>query len=371
MHDLATALPFAGLLQQAEQAIARWTVPCLGTDLITAAALASLEDRDGSLVVELQLGFPADSYGPILGQALQRYLLSETAARAVDIQVAWDVVTAPASAQSVPGIKHIIAVASGKGGVGKSTTATNLALALAAEGARVGMLDADLYGPSQPRLLGLSGLPQSHDGKLLEPMIGHGLQTMSIGFLVDEESPVIWRGPMITQALTRLLNETRWDGLDYLIVDLPPGTGDIHLTMAQRMPVSGALIVTTPQDIALLDARKGLRMFEKVNVPVLGIIENMSIHVCSQCGHEEHIFGAGGARRMAEQYGSQLLGELPLDMRIRVGADDGEPVVVSEPDGHLAGIYRQIALSAVARLSLPAHQPDMQMPTIVVDTQAD
>lgn len=245
--------------------------------------------------------------------------------------------------KTVPGVKHLIAVASGKGGVGKSTTTTNLALALASSGARVGVLDADLYGPSQPRMLGLKGMPDSLDGKILEPMIGHGIQTMSIGFLVDDESPIIWRGPMITQTLTRLVYETRWDNLDYLIVDMPPGTGDIHLTMAQRMPVSGAVIVTTPQDIALLDARKGLRMFEKVNVPVLGIIENMSTHICTECGHEEHIFGEGGARRMAEEAGTELLGELPLDIRIRTGSDSGRPIMISEPDGTLAGAYREIA----------------------------
>ena len=249
--------------------------------------------------------------------------------------------------------------------MGKSTTAVNLALALAADGARVGMLDADLYGPSQPRLLGLSGLPDTRDGKL-QPMIGHGVQCMSIGFLVDEESPVIWRGPMITQALTRLLQETHWENLDYLIVDLPPGTGDIHLTLAQRMPVSAALIVTTPQDLALLDARKGLRMFEKVNVPVLGIIENMSLHVCSECGHEEHIFGSGGAQRMADQYGSELLGELPLDMRIRVGADDGVPVVIAEPTATLARTYQTIARRAAARLSLRAqHAASTVLPAVI------
>ncbi|TGN40425.1 iron-sulfur cluster carrier protein ApbC [Marinobacter confluentis] len=250
----------------------------------------------------------------------------------------------------VPGVKHLIAVASGKGGVGKSTTTTNLAMALANTGARVGILDADLYGPSQPRMLNLSGLPDTTDGKILKPMVGHGIQTMSIGFLVDDESPIIWRGPMITQALTRLVYETHWDNLDYLIVDMPPGTGDIHLTMAQKMPVSGAVIVTTPQDIALLDARKGLKMFEKVNVPVLGIIENMSTHVCGHCGHEEHIFGEGGARKMAEEAGTELLGELPLDIRIRTGSDSGQPVLVTDPDGTLAAAYQSIATRVVHEL---------------------
>ena len=260
----------------------------------------------------------------------------------------------PPERRSVPGVKHLIAVASGKGGVGKSTTAANLALALATGGARVGILDADLYGPSQPRMLGLKGMPDSLDGKVLEPMIGHGIQTMSIGFLVDDESPIIWRGPMITQALTRLMYETHWNNLDYLIVDMPPGTGDIHLTMAQRMPVSGAVIVTTPQDIALLDARKGLSMFEKVNIPVLGIIENMSTHVCSECGHEEHIFGEGGAKRMAKESGTELLGELPLDIRIRTGSDSGRPIVVSDPGGPLATAYGVIAERISRKIKLVA-----------------
>lgn len=272
--------------------------------------------------------------------------------------------------KAVPGVKHLIAVASGKGGVGKSTTTTNLALALASSGARVGVLDADLYGPSQPRMLGLKGMPDSPDGKILEPMIGHGIQTMSIGFLVDEESPIIWRGPMITQALTRLVYETRWDNLDYLIVDLPPGTGDIHLTMAQRLPVSGAVIVTTPQDIALLDARKGLRMFEKVNVPVIGIIENMSTHVCTQCGHEEHIFGEGGAKKMAEEAGTELLGELPLDIRIRTGSDSGQPILVTSPDSSLAAAYQSIAtriVSAISAMEAGDETAAQAVPTIVME----
>lgn len=274
--------------------------------------------------------------------------------------------------KTVPGVKHLIAVASGKGGVGKSTTTTNLALALASSGARVGVLDADLYGPSQPRMLGLKGMPESPDGKTLEPMIGHGIQTMSIGFLVDDESPIIWRGPMITQALTRLVYETRWDNLDYLIVDLPPGTGDIHLTMAQRMPVSGAVIVTTPQDIALLDARKGLRMFEKVNIPVLGIIENMSTHICTECGHEEHIFGEGGARKMAGEAGTELLGELPLDIRIRTGSDSGQPIMTSDPDGTLANAYREIATRIIREVealsnSSRENASGQDMPEIIVE----
>ncbi|MFL1482537.1 iron-sulfur cluster carrier protein ApbC [Marinobacter sp. LN3S78] len=273
--------------------------------------------------------------------------------------------------RAVPGVKHLIAVASGKGGVGKSTTATNLALALAAEGARVGMLDADLYGPSQPRMLGIAGSPETRDGKM-EPMMGHGIQTMSIGLMMDDDTPVIWRGPMVTRALQQLVYETRWDNLDYLIVDLPPGTGDIHLTMAQKIPVSGAVIVTTPQDIALLDARKGLAMFKKVNVPVLGIIENMSTHVCSECGHEQHIFGQGGAARMAEEAGPRLLGELSLDIRIREGADSGQPVLVGEPAGSLSRAYLGIARSLIQALAVLEPTSDVKearsaVPEILVE----
>jgi len=263
-------------------------------------------------------------------------------------------------------VKNIIAVASGKGGVGKSTTSVNLALALASEGATVGLLDADIYGPSQPRMMGLSGQPDSSDGKSLEPMENYGVQTMSIGFLIDEETPMIWRGPMVTQALEQLLNDTRWRELDYLLIDLPPGTGDTQLTLAQKVPVSGAIIVTTPQDIALLDARKGLKMFEKVEVPILGIVENMSTHICSSCGHEEHIFGDGGGTTMANEAGVTLLGELPLELRIREHADSGKPTVVSEPDSRTSEIYREIARKAAARLSLQAKDYSAKFPNIVI-----
>jgi ATP-binding protein involved in chromosome partitioning len=266
----------------------------------------------------------------------------------------------------VPGVKNIIAVASGKGGVGKSTTAVNLALALAAEGVSVGMLDADIYGPSQPTMLGITGRPETKDGKRLEPMQGHGIQAMSIGFLIDVETPMVWRGPMVTQALEQLLNETNWRDVDYLVVDLPPGTGDIQLTLAQRVPVTGAVIVTTPQDIALMDARKGLKMFEKVNIPILGVVENMSLHICSKCGHEENIFGSGGGDRMSKDYGIDLLGSLPLDIKIREQADSGMPTVVAEPDGRVAEIYREIARKVAVKIAEKQQDHSAAFPKIVV-----
>lgn len=272
------------------------------------------------------------------------------------------------SLQPIGAIKNIVAVASGKGGVGKSTVAANLALAWAAQGAKVGVLDADIYGPSQPRMLGLSGQkPTTRDGKSFEPLVSFGLEVMSIGFLIDEEQPMVWRGPMVTQALLQLLNETRWSALDYLVVDMPPGTGDIQLTLSQRVPVNGAVIVTTPQDIALLDARKGLRMFEKVSVPVLGIVENMSTHVCSKCGHEEPIFGTGGGARMAAQYGVELLGSLPLDIRIREQADGGRPTVVADPGGALARAYLDIASRAAARLQAGGATGAKAFPKITIE----
>ena len=266
----------------------------------------------------------------------------------------------------IPGVKNIIAVASGKGGVGKSTTAVNLALALAAEGASVGMLDADIYGPSQPTMLGITGRPESPDGQNLEPMLGHGLQAMSIGFLIDVETPMVWRGPMVTQALEQLLNQTKWRDLDYLVIDLPPGTGDIQLTLAQRVPVTGAVIVTTPQDIALIDARKGLKMFEKVGVPILGVVENMSLHICSSCGHEERIFGEGGGERMCKDYGTEFLGALPLDIRIREETDSGKPTVVAEPESRIAEIYRAIARRVAVKVGDLAVDHSSKFPSIVI-----
>jgi ATP-binding protein involved in chromosome partitioning len=264
----------------------------------------------------------------------------------------------PARPQPLPEIRNIIAVASGKGGVGKSTVAVNLALALKAEGAKVGILDADIYGPSQPLMLGSKARPTSPDGKRMNPIVAHGLQAMSIGFLIDEQQPMIWRGPMVTQALGQMITETVWHDLDYLVIDLPPGTGDIQLSLAQRIPISGAIIVTTPQDIALLDAQKGLQMFRRVEVPVLGVVENMSTHVCGKCGHEEAIFGAGGGARLAAQHGVELLGQVPLDIRIREQADGGNPTVAAEPDSPLAQRYREIARKVSAKLAQgPATAP--------------
>lgn len=353
---------------QVEAAVKTWIDPYSDQDPVTGEALRGIKVRRDRVRLDVELGYPAQHWREEYARALAEHVRNATGAGDVEVRVDWRVEShsVQGGLKPLPGIKNLIAVASGKGGVGKSTTAVNLALALAHEGARVGMLDADIYGPSQPRMLGVSGRPESSDGKRLRPLEGHGLQTMSIGFLVDEESPMVWRGPMVTQALTQLLNDTEWRDLDYLIVDLPPGTGDIQLTLAQRVPVSGAVIVTTPQDIALLDARKGLRMFEKVKVPVLGIVENMSTHICSQCGHEEPIFGAGGGEQMAKDYDVTLLGALPLDIRIREGADSGRPTVVADPDGSLAQAYIETARRAAARLARKGDQPRSAFPKIVV-----
>jgi ATP-binding protein involved in chromosome partitioning len=268
--------------------------------------------------------------------------------------------------QLLPNVKNIVAVASGKGGVGKSTTAVNLALALAAEGASVGLLDADIYGPSQPMMMGIEGRPESPDGKTMQPMENYGVQVMSIGFLVEADNPMIWRGPMATQALEQLLRQTNWGDLDYLIVDMPPGTGDIQLTLSQRVPLTGAVIVTTPQDIALIDARRGIKMFEKVGVPILGIVENMAVHVCSNCGHVEHIFGADGGKKMAAEFGMDYLGALPLALSIREQADSGRPTVVSEPDGETAGLYKAIARQLAATIAQRSKDFSSKFPTISI-----
>jgi ATP-binding protein involved in chromosome partitioning len=351
-----------------EEAIAGYIDPYLGTDLISAKSLKSVEVDDGRVRVAVQLGFPARSYVGQLEQALAERITALPGAGACDVEVGVKIAThvVQQGVETLENVKNIIAVASGKGGVGKSTVSVNLALALSAEGATVGILDADIYGPSQPRMLGNRGQPDSSDGKSLEPLVSYHIQSMSIGYLVDEETPMIWRGPMVTQALEQLLKDTNWRDVDYLIVDLPPGTGDTQLTLAQKIPVSGAVIVTTPQDIALLDARKGLKMFEKVKVPVLGIVENMSIHVCSQCGHEEHIFGEGGGVRMAEQYDVDFLGALPLDGRIRADTDEGKPTVIKDPDGPVARQFREVAKRLAAKLSLQARDYTQAFPKIMI-----
>ena len=344
-------------VREARRVVENYVEPHLGMPLGEAKAVKSVRLEGGIPVVGVELGFPAGRYAPQLAAELDRLLAAVPGAAPARVEVTWQVASQPVQGglQPLPGIRNVIAVASGKGGVGKSTTAVNLALALALDGARVGLLDADIYGPSQPRMTGLQGVrPSTRDGKRLEPLEAHGIKVMSIGFLIDEEQPMVWRGPMVTQALAQLLGDTNWGELDYLVVDMPPGTGDIQLTLAQRVPVSGAVIVTTPQDIALLDARKGLRMFQKVSIPVLGVVENMSTHVCSKCGHEEPIFGSGGGARMAGQYGVALLGALPLDIRIREETDAGRPTVVADPDGAVGRAYLETARRAAARLSLAA-----------------
>jgi ATP-binding protein involved in chromosome partitioning len=340
--------------------VAAYREPYLGLTLGEAQAIKGVRVAAGDAVVTIELGFPAARYAAQLAAELEQRMRALPWMRQARVEVTWQVAShsVQQNLKPVQGIRNIIAVASGKGGVGKSTTAANLALGLAYDGAAVGLLDADIYGPSQPQMMGLSGeKPSSPDQRTMLAPEAYGVKVMSIGFLIDIEQPMVWRGPMVTQALVQLLETTRWGNLDYLIVDMPPGTGDTQLTLSQRVPVSGAVIVTTPQDIALLDARKGLRMFQKVSVPVLGVVENMSTHVCSNCGFEEHIFGAGGGRRMAEQYGVELLGELPLDIRIREQADGGKPTVVAEPDSHLGRAYIDLARHTAARLARSALQP--------------
>ncbi len=364
-------MTLSGELAGAVQAkLSTYADPYLCQTLAQAKAIESVSVRDDVAAISLKFGFPCADYAPELHPVLQSYLEPVLGGARLDLTLKAEI-TAHAvqrTLKPLASIKNIVAVASGKGGVGKSTTAANLALAWAAQGARVGLLDADIYGPSQPQMMGLAGLqPQSADGKHIMPLRAHGVEVMSIGFMVDAEQPMVWRGPMVTQALTQMLGDTQWGELDYLVVDMPPGTGDIQLTLAQRVPVSGAIIVTTPQDIALLDARRGLKMFEKVEVRVLGVVENMSVHVCSNCGHMEHIFGSGGGARMAQQYGVQLLGELPLDIRIREEADGGSPTVVAEPGSARARAYMQMARRAAARLSTLNKDYSAMFPKITVE----
>jgi ATP-binding protein involved in chromosome partitioning len=344
------------------------TDPNTGLDLVSGRQLKNLKIEGGDVSFDVELGYPAKSQLPALRKALIGAARGVAGVENVSVNLS-SKVTAHAvqrGVQLLPKVKNVIAVASGKGGVGKSTTAVNLALALAAEGAAVGILDADIYGPSQPMMMGITGRPESADGTTMEPLENYGVQVMSIGFLVDAGDPMIWRGPMATQALEQLLRQTNWAELDYLIVDMPPGTGDIQLTLSQRVPLTGAVIVTTPQDIALADARKGLKMFEKVGVPILGIVENMAVHVCSNCGHVEHIFGADGGRKMATECGVDYLGALPLSLSIREQADAGRPTVVSDPDGEIAGLYKSVARSVAVKVAQKAKDFSAKFPTISI-----
>jgi len=342
--------------------------PNSGKDFVSQKSVKNLKVTGSDVSLDIELGYPAKSQFESVRRLVAGRLKQIPGIGNVTVNVGSKVVShsVQRGVKLIPGVKNIIAVASGKGGVGKSTTAANLALALSAEGATVGMLDADIYGPSQPMMLGITGRPESRDGKTLEPMTGHGIQAISIGFLIDVDTPMVWRGPMVTQALEQLLKDTRWRDVDYLVIDLPPGTGDIQLTLAQKVPVTGAVIVTTPQDIALIDARKGLKMFEKVGIPILGIVENMSIHICSKCGHEETIFGSGGAAQMCKDYGTEFLGALPLDIKIREHADSGKPSVVADPDGRVAEIYRQIARRVAVKIGDLQKDMSGKFPSIVV-----
>ncbi len=357
------------LTEQALQAALQTVIdPNTGKDFVSTKSLKNLQIKDNDVSFDVVLGYPAKSQIPALRKDL--IAAAKTVAGVSNVSVNISSVIAAHAAQRgvqlLPQVKNIIAVASGKGGVGKSTTAVNLALALAAEGASVGLLDADIYGPSQPMMMGIEGRPESADGKTMDPLENYGVQVMSIGFLVDQDEAMIWRGPMATQALEQLLRQTNWRDLDYLIVDMPPGTGDIQLTLSQRVPMTGAVIVTTPQDIALLDAKKGIKMFEKVGVPILGLVENMAVHVCTQCGHKEHIFGADGGKKMAASYGMDYLGALPLNMQIRLQADSGKPTVVADPDGDVAAIYKAMARLVAVKIAAKAKDFSSKFPSIKV-----
>jgi len=342
--------------------------PNSGKDFVSTRQLKNLRIEGGDVSFDVELGYPAKSQLPALRKALIAGARSVPGVENVSVNLSSKVIAhaVQRGVALMPNVKNIVAVASGKGGVGKSTTAVNLALALAAEGATVGILDADIYGPSQPMMMGIEARPESEDGKTMEPLENYGVQVMSIGFLVEADNPMIWRGPMATQALEQLLRQTNWADLDYLIVDMPPGTGDIQLTLSQRVPLTGAVMVTTPQDIALLDVKKGIKMFEKVGVPILGIVENMAVHVCSNCGHVEHIFGEEGGKRLAAEYKIDYLGALPLDLSIRVQADGGRPSVVSDPDGEIAGLYKAVARQLAVRIAQRAKDFSAKFPNITI-----
>jgi ATP-binding protein involved in chromosome partitioning len=355
-------------VEAVKAALAAVVDPNTGKDLVTGKSAKNIQLDGVDVAFEVELGYPAKSQIDPIRKAAIAAVRAIPGVGNVSVNVHSKIVahTAQRGVKLMSNVKNIIAVASGKGGVGKSTTAVNLALALAAEGAQVGILDADIYGPSQPMMMGISGRPETVDGKTMEPMENHGLQVSSIGFMIDPDEPMVWRGPIVTQALQQLLDQTNWRDLDYLIVDMPPGTGDIQLTLSQKVPVTGAVIVTTPQDIALLDARKGLKMFEKVGIPILGIVENMSVHICSNCGHAEPIFGEGGGERMCAEYGVEFLGALPLTMSIREHADSGKPTVVADPDGPVAKIYKEIARKLAVKVAEKAKDMSSKFPSIVI-----
>lgn len=351
-----------------QQALAKVIDPNTGKDLVSSKSAKNIQIHGEDVTLDVELGYPAKSQIDAITSAVVAAIQAVPGIGKVSANVYVKIVAhaVQRGLKLKDNVKNIIAVASGKGGVGKSTTAVNLALALAAEGARVGILDADIYGPSQPMMMGIQDKPKTLDGKTMEPLENHGLQVSSIGFMIDPDEPMIWRGPMATQALQQLLDQTNWHDLDYLIVDMPPGTGDVQLTLSQKVPVTGAVIVTTPQDIALLDARKGLKMFEKVGVPILGIVENMSMHICSNCGHAEPIFGVGGGEKMCKDFGVDFLGALPLTMAIREQTDSGRPTVVADPDGQIASMYKAIARKVAIKVAEKAKDMTSKFPTIVV-----
>ena len=355
--------------QQVQSILQNVIDPTTDKDYLSTASARNIQIDGNTVSLDIEVGYPANSVKKDIQQKIVAALQEIPGIAQINVTVSSKIVShgVQGGVKLIPGIKNIIAVASGKGGVGKSATAVNLALALATEGASVGILDADIYGPSQPQMLGITKQPESLDGKSMEPVIAHGIQAMSIGLLIDVETPMVWRGPMVTQALQQLLHDTNWKDVDYLIVDLPPGTGDIQLTLAQKIPVTGAVIVTTPQDIALLDARKGLKMFEKVGIPILGIVENMSTHTCSNCGHTEAIFGTGGGEKMCKDYEIDFLGALPLDIKIREQTDIGIPSVIANPEGEIAATYRMIARKIAVKVAESAENHSELFTKIIME----